>query len=180
VCEWRWRLKRSKGASCLGFVIRRFGFRIVDDHELLHSGGGLVGKALIGEFGRVEGVGAMVQHLLRIVVGDGGGLDAEVAEHGIGFPAAKKLDGVTVDSGTEEGGGTAWSKGASTDEGWFDSRGGFNFFGGVTEGVGDEFGLDFIPLLAATVVMAVDRVGWLSFVLFEMKCDAAQSFGGAQ
>ena len=45
----------------------------------------------------VEGVGAVVEHSLGKPRGHG--LDAEVAEHGIGFPAAKEHDGVLVNVG---------------------------------------------------------------------------------
>ena len=56
---------------------------------------------------RSETVGAMVPHVLGVAVSDGGGLDAEVAEHGIGLPAAKEADGIRVHASAEEGGGTA-------------------------------------------------------------------------
>ena len=49
----------------------------------------------------------MVKHALRVVMGVGGGLDTEVAEHCVGVLVAEKLDSVGVGSGTEEGGGAA-------------------------------------------------------------------------
>ena len=46
----------------------------------------------------------MVEHKLDIVVGMSSGLDAQVAEHDVGLPAAEELDDVRVDPGAEEGG----------------------------------------------------------------------------
>ena len=54
-----------------------------------YSWGSFVGEASLLEGSRMEGVGAVVQHALRIVVGVGCGLDAQVAEHGVGFPASQ-------------------------------------------------------------------------------------------
>ena len=76
-----------------------------------------VGWCLFGEASIVkdlwgEGVRAVVEHELREVVGNGGGLDAQVAKHGIREPVAEKLDGVAVDAGAEESGGTARAEGA--------------------------------------------------------------------
>ena len=72
---------------------------------------------MFGEPGIVEDlrgkrVSAVVEHELRKVVGNGGGLDAQIAEHGIREPRAEELDGIAVCARTEEGGGTAWSEGA--------------------------------------------------------------------
>ncbi len=47
----------------------------------------------------------MLEHARAEVVGNGGGLDAEVSEHGVGLPAAKHFDVVTVDIGAEESSG---------------------------------------------------------------------------
>ena len=47
------------------------------------------------------------------VVGNGGGLDAEVGEHGVGLPAAKHFDVVTVNIGAEEGSGPSRAQGPS-------------------------------------------------------------------
>ena len=65
---------------------------------------GLLRQATEGIGAGGEGKGPIIQHELGIVVG--GGLNLQVAEHGVGFPAAKELDGVFVDPSTEEGGGT--------------------------------------------------------------------------
>ena len=55
---------------------------------IMREDGGNVGRDLVwwvaGAIGlRVEGVGAMLEHLLGIVVGVCRGLDAQVAEHGV-------------------------------------------------------------------------------------------------
>ena len=49
------------------------------------------------------------------------GLDMEVAEHGIRFPAAKKLNGVFVNLGAQEGSGTTGTEATSADEGRLDA-----------------------------------------------------------
>ena len=49
-----------------------------------------------------EGVGAMVEHQLGVVMSMGGSLDAKAAEHGVRLPAAQELDGVRVEPGAEE------------------------------------------------------------------------------
>ena len=48
-----------------------------------------------------EGVGAVAEHEASVVSVVGGGGDPEVAEHGVGFPAAQELDVVGVDAGAE-------------------------------------------------------------------------------
>ena len=59
-----------------------------------------------------EGVRAVVEHELGEVVGNGGCLDAQVAEHGVREPTAEELDGVAVDASAEESSGTARTEGA--------------------------------------------------------------------
>ena len=80
-----------------------------------NRGGGLVGEpvAVVAEGLRREGVGAMVEHALGVVVGVCRGLDSKVAKHGVGFPAAQELDSVLLDMGAEEGGGSAGPEGAT-------------------------------------------------------------------
>ena len=58
----------------------------------------------------------MVEHLLCIIVGKRGCLDAQIAEHGVGLPATKELDGVLVDTGAEQGGGAPGSERPGADE----------------------------------------------------------------
>ena len=87
---------------------------------------------------RGEGVAAMVKHALGEVGGDSVGLDAEVAEHGIRFPAAKELDGILVDASAQEGRGSAGAEAAGTQEDWVDTCFVVDKGGSVPEGVGDD------------------------------------------
>ena len=73
----------------------------------------------------------MVQHLLGIVACVGRGLDAEVPQHGVGFPTAKEHDGVLVNVGAEQGGGAARTEGASAEERAVDARDVLNGITGV-------------------------------------------------
>ena len=84
--------------------------------ELVDLGGGLLRGAALGAGCGGEGVGAMVEHELGIVVSVGGSLDAKVAEHGVGLPAAQELDGVRVGPGAEEGGGATLSERAGREQ----------------------------------------------------------------
>ena len=76
-------------------------------------GGGELGDfngRFIGEAGALEDTGSegevsSIKHELG--VGRGGCLDAQVTEHGVGFPAAKQHDGFCADIGTEKGGRAA-------------------------------------------------------------------------
>ena len=52
----------------------------------------------------LESEGAVLQHLLGTVAGGRRCLDAEVPEHGVGFPTTEEHDGVLVNVSTEEGG----------------------------------------------------------------------------
>ena len=70
-------------------------------------GGCLFREASVVEDLWGEGARAVVWHELGEVVGNGGCLDAQVAEHGIREPAAEELDGVAVDASAKESGGTA-------------------------------------------------------------------------
>ena len=63
-------------------------------------------------FARGEGVFAVVEHALRVVLVVGGCLGAKVAEHGIRFPMAKEGHIVGVDVGAHEGSGAAGSEAA--------------------------------------------------------------------
>ena len=74
------------------------------------------------------------------VVGEG--LDAEVDEHGIGFPAAEQFDGVLVDVGAEQRGGAARAEAAGAEQGGINAgemakSGGTGAKGGGHEGVAD-------------------------------------------
>ena len=131
---------------------------------------GDVGRCLLWEPGVVEdlwgeGARAVVEHELRKVVGNGGGLDAQVTKHGIRELAAEELDGVAVDSDAWESGGTARSEGARRQEVWRDAREALDGGGSVAQGVGYIDGLDRTPapVLPMVVVVHVDGlVRWSS------------------
>ena len=84
-----------------------------------------------------EGVGAMVQHVLGAVVGVSRGGDAEVAEHRVGAPATKELDGVGIGASAQQGGSAAGTEAPSREEARRDAGDGFNGSGTVAEGIGD-------------------------------------------
>ena len=86
------------------------------EHESVYRGRGLLWEAAGSVDAGSEGVGAVVQHELSIVVGMRGSLDAQVAKHGIRLPAAKELNGILVDPSTEKGGGTTRSQGTGGEE----------------------------------------------------------------
>lgn len=65
----------------------------------------------------------MVEHQLRKVGGVDVCLDAQVAEHGVGFPASKELDGVLVNPGAEEGSGSAGAEAAGRQKGGVNAQG---------------------------------------------------------
>ena len=74
------------------------------------------------------------------VVGEG--LDAEVDEHCVGFPAAEQFDGVLVDVGAEQRRGAARAEAAGAEQGGINAgemakSGGTGAKGGGHEGVAD-------------------------------------------
>ena len=87
---------------------------VAGGEELVDGGWSLFGRSLFAECLRVEGVVAVLDHEGGLA--GGCGLDAKVAKHGVGLPAAQKLDDVWVHVGTEQGGGTPRTKGAGRDE----------------------------------------------------------------
>ena len=67
-------------------------------------------RSFVGEAGTLKDTGresevSSVKHELG--GGRGGCLDAQVTEHGVGFPASKQHDGFCADIGTEKGGAAA-------------------------------------------------------------------------
>ena len=68
-------------------------------------------------------------------------MDAQVTEHGVGFPAAKQHDGLGADVGTEQGGRAAWTQRTGGDLVGEDAGGGFVHLCRVLDGVGDAGGL---------------------------------------
>ena len=103
-----------------------------------------------------EGEGAVVEHLVGEVPGMGGGGDAEVAEHGVGAPAAEKLDVVGVYLGAEEGGGATRAEAAGGDGGRSESREGLDEGGGVAQGVSNPRRGN----AANRPVRTIERVDW--------------------
>ena len=85
----------------------------------------------------------MLEHAFAEVVGNGGSLDAEVGEHGVGFPAAKHFDVVTVDIGAEEGSGPSRAQRPGGELGERDvvvTGAAVEFSARMAQGVGDGFG----------------------------------------
>ena len=59
--------------------------------------------------------------MLGEVFAVGGGLDAEVADHGVGLPPADELDGGFIDVGAKQRSSSAWTEAPSADVGWVDA-----------------------------------------------------------
>ena len=101
-----------------------------------------------------EGVVPVLEHEGTEVVGDGCGLDVEVGEHGVGFPASKHLDVVTFHIGAEEVSGSAGPErpGREVAEGDGVVAGTADEFrASVTEGVGGGPGGDVLPVTFGAV-----------------------------
>ena len=111
------------------------------------SGGGKLSDfdgGFVGEVGALEDTGreGEVSSAKReLGMGRGGCLDAQVAERGVGLPAAKQRDGFCADIGTEQGGGTARTEGAGSDLFGEDTSVGFVNFSRVLDRVRDVGGL---------------------------------------
>ena len=129
---------------------------LVVSKEGMDCKGSLVRQVPSGKGLGMEGVGAMVQHLLSIVVGMRGGLDAQVAEHGIGFPSSEELDGVFVDASIEESSGTTRAQGAGTDHEGVDASGGFDFGRRMAKSIRNVARLDVIPPSVVGIVVPVE------------------------
>ena len=109
----------------------------------------------------MEGVGAMVEHQLGIVVGLSSGLDAQVAEHGVGFPTAEELDSVFVNSSTEKSGSSTWAERTSANELGVNTSDVLEVLGRDPEGFGDVGGLDGVPALVIAMAVVVFIERWL-------------------
>ena len=134
-----------------------------------------MGKPVHLEGGWNKGVGAMVQHLLGVVVGDGSSLDAQVAEHGVGFSAAQELDSIFVDAGAEEGSGPSRAKGAGREK--VKGHAGFvlDGLGGVTQGVSDMSRWCGVPraVVCVRVEIVIDWSVRVGLVFEEAKGDSS-------
>jgi hypothetical protein len=113
----------KKGESALGVQ-----FGVLQDLE--EGGRRLLGERSVssglGVSAGREGVAAVVEHVLREVGGDGVGLNAKVAKHGVGLPASEELDGVLVHAGAEEGSGAAGAEATRTEQPRGDPGGGLH------------------------------------------------------
>ena len=136
--------------------------------EQVFSGGKLsdLDGNFVREAGTLEDTGckgkvASVKHELGAC--GGCGLDAQAAEHGIGFPAAKQHDSFCANIGTEKGGGTARTEGTGSDLFGEDTRVGFVNFGRMLDCVGDVGGLGQRGPVdgQVSVLCGVDGCGWL-------------------
>ena len=107
-----------------------------------------------GVGGRCEGESASVEHTLREVVGVGVGGHSEVAEHGVGLPAAEKLDDVRVDAGAKQGCGAARAEAPGAEQERIDAGEVLDVDGGMAQGVGDERGRGLSGLAGAVIVGA--------------------------
>lgn len=126
-----------------------------------------------------EGVGASGEHGLSEVVGVGESSDSEVAEHGVGLPAADELDGVGVDVGAEERGGAARTEAAGGELVWVDACVRHQLAGGVLQGVGDQ-PRSGIAALPTAIPEGVDGSCRRGVVRPEMRADACKGFARAK
>lgn len=98
-----------------------------------------------------------MEHASGVVGGVGVGLHTEVAEHGVGSPAAEELDGVLVHPGAEEGSGPTRSEAAGGQVFGIDAGDVADGGGSVTEGVRDPRRVDVSSRLGAGRVIGADR-----------------------
>ena len=108
--------------------------------EGCYFGRSFVGQASAVEDAGSEGEVSSIEHELG--VGGGCCLDAQVTEHGVGFPAAKQHNSFCADVGTEEGGRAAGAEGARGDLLCEEARVALMQAGGVSESVGHVGGFD--------------------------------------
>jgi hypothetical protein len=134
--------------------------------------GGMVG---LGSKGVVAGS----EHELGEVGGVGMCSDAEVAEHGVGFPSSDELDDVGVDAGAEERGSATRAKAAGGEELGEDAGAGGECPGGVAKGVGDETRGGGM-LLPAPIPVGVDGRVRGRGVGPDVGADAREGFAGAK
>ena len=148
--------------ACAGLVMQVFGSGKL----------GYFKRSLVREAGPLEDTGrksevSSVKHELGL--GRGGGLDAQVAEHGVRFPASKQHDGLCANVGTEQGGCPARTQRAGGDFGGEDARVGFVCFSRMLDGIGDVGRLGWRGLVDGwmLVLCSVDGCGGLGIVVFK-------------
>ena len=155
---------------------------LIMEHESVHRGGGLLREASGSIDAWREGVGAVVEHELSIVVGMRGSLNAQVAKHGIRLPAAKELDGILVDTGTKESCGSTRPQGPGGEELPVDASVTKEVLGRVLEGIADVRVLHTVPTAVRRVRVEVTEDGsrWGSAPAMEARGDPAKSLGRAE
>ena len=151
---------------------------VVAAQGLEEGRGSLGGDERVGGRVRRQGVAAGLKHVGGELMGVGRGGDSEVAEHGVGLPAAQQLNDVGVDVGAEEHGGAAGTQAASAEQAGVYARACYEVACRVAQGGGDGVGRDM-----ALDVVVVER-GEGSFgggvVLAEVSTEPGESFAGAK
>ena len=127
---------------------------------------------------RSESEGAVVEHQLGEIGGVDMGLDAEVAEHRIGFPAAEELDPGRVNVGAHEGGSAAGTERAGAEQFPVDAGSPLETLGTVSEAVGDD-GAGHSAGSAGGIVVGVEWSRGGSTVVPEMLSEPEECFRGA-
>ena len=97
---------------------------------------------MVGTAALREGVAAVVEHLAGEGKGELHGLSPKVKEHGVGAPAADKLDGGDVDVCAEHGGGPARAEATGLNPPGVDTRVGLSFGRGEAQGLRHAGGSD--------------------------------------
>ena len=105
----------------------------------------------------VEDVAAVLEHVLRVVMGVDGGLNPEVPEHGVGSPAAQELDAIGVGFGAEEGCGPSRAQGFDSEEGGRDTGAGADAVGPDAQPAGDLTVQDVAPAVLSYMEVAEER-----------------------
>ena len=107
------------------------------------------------------------------------GSHTEVTQHGVGFPAAEKLDDVGVDTRAEEGGGPTGAKAPGADEARGNAGGRGEAGGGTPKGGGDETWGDALRA-AGDVVVGVDGGTWRGPMVAKVGADAQEGLDRAE
>ena len=138
----------------------------LDRHGSLRRGRPMIGVAHDGALRIV--VPSMGKHSLRVVVALGGGNHAEATEHCVGLPAAEELDGLAIDSSTEESSGAAGAETAARDGGSRDPCLVFDGRGTDAESIGEGGGGKFV-FPGGVIEVVVEAVGVGDAVPLEVK-----------
>ena len=106
-------------------------------------------------------------------------MDVEVAEHGVGFPTAKQLDGVLIHVGAEESSGSPRAEAARADEVWGNASRFVQGGGRMSKGVGDVLRFDG-PLLTVVRVVCTDGCAVGDVPTADVHDESRESFARAQ